>query len=306
MNLLNCIWQPEILISTSYAQLTTPPCGKPDPHLERIPHLFRRRVMQNAQKGPTCLYYAARRISPHFGKKAHSFERWNEMIVSNVRKHLSTITTLDTFPLVEEEHNFFVAYFIIFYTRVLHPFYETGCIDNFLKVSLLLPQRIAQPPLKVMLSECLKMMLHRMHIKPLAWDPSQGPWGLLSALKAHLYLLCMGDFGSHVFQYQVAIDYHPKLGPIYTGPLKAANRPLFKIFSTHAVLVIGIIIKNFRQGAVYFMDPNDPSGPGILQKVYVMRIQDFFARMRNIEGLQEGYMAKQGFIWGGDPALFLA
>lgn len=306
MNLLNCIWQPEILISTSYAQITTPPCGKPDPFLERIPGLLRRRVFQKRQIGPTCMYYAARRISPHFGKKDFSLERINEMMVSLFRKHLSSIMLLDRLPLVEGQKVFFLTYFIIFFSKAFYPSYQKLYIDWFLIQALLKPQRLLENQLITMTTFCFKTMLYKMHIQPFEWAPSEGPWGLLKALKVHLYCFCMGDFGAHVFEYQRIANYHPKLGPIYTGPLKRTDRPLSKIFSMHAILVIGLVLKNYYQGSIYFIDPNDPSGPGLLQKIYQIDMQDFFSRMRNAEGLQEQDKGEKNFIWVGDPKLFLA
>jgi hypothetical protein len=327
MNPLNCIWHPEVLVCTNHFFITTPPLGKPDPRLKRIPDYVRARVYQKAQVGPTCMYYAARRISPHYGKKDDSFSRINEIMLSRFRKYLSSIHVLEAMPLAEEQKTFLMTYFISYLGMHLHFPFETLLMNMFMWQAFLMPrtQELShemptqidpaavkymwdsfQRKLKCMTAYSLKLMLHRMQINPLKWIPRDGPFKLIKALKVHLYLFCMGDFGAHVFYYQNIVGYHPKLGPIFSGPLKPCGRNLAKFFSMHAILVIGVRARGFMKGDVYYIDPNDPSGPGLLQKVYVISLKDFFYRIKDSAGCGDLHSMTSEFIWGGDPKLFLA
>lgn len=326
MNPLNCIWQPVTVEASRYAHVTTPPLGKPDPELKRIPGYVRRRVFQKAQVGPTCMYYAARRISPHFGKKDDTFMRVNEMIISCFRKYLSNIKMLDFMPLPEEQKTFFITFFISYLGMHFHFPYETFCYNVmmwnwFLRPQIPVPEGATivsvdpfackhmwdtfQNKLRAMSAFSLKLMLLRMHIKPLNWRPKNGPVGLIKALRVHLYLFCIGDLGAHVFYYQKAVDYHPALGHIYSGPLKPLERPSAKFFSLHAIIVIGIRSTGFMKGQVYFIDPQDPSGPGLLQKVYVISLKDFFYRIKDSAGQGDYHSMTKEFVWAGNPHLFL-
>lgn len=326
MNPLNWFWQPVTIEASRYSHVTTPPQGKPDPELKRIPGYVRRRVFQKAQVGPTCMYYAARRISPHFGKQDDTYMRINEMLLSRFRKYLSNIKMLDSMPLNDEQKTFFITLFISYLGMHLHFPFETFCHnvlmwDFFLRPQVPVPEGASfisvdpfalksmwdtfQNKLRAMSAFSLKLMLLRMHIKPLSWRPAQGPLGLIKALRVHLYLFCIGDLGAHVFYYQKAVDYHPKLGHIYSGPLKPLERPTAKFFSLHAILVIGIRSTGYMKGQVYFIDPQDPSGPGLLQKVYVISVKDFFYRIKDSAGQGDLHSMTKEFIWVGNPHLFL-
>lgn len=234
---------------------------------------------------------------------------------------------LDSMPISEEFKTFLITHFISLLGMHLHFPVETFFMNlmmwqSFLFTPVVAPQSAASVvidpflakkiwdtfrlKLQSMAAYSLKLMLYRMHIKPLSWRPMDGALPLVSALRTHMYLFCMGDLGAHVFYYQKQVDYHPELGYIYSGPLQPINRPSTKFFSLHAIVVIGIRSRGFMKGDVYFIDPADPSGPGLLQKVYLLSVKDFFCRIRDSAGCGDMRSVTREFVWAGDPNLFLA
>lgn len=326
MNTLNCIWYPKTIEDSKYGFITTPPLGKPDPKLKPIEGFMRQRVYQKAQVGPTCIYYAARRISPHFGKNDDSINRLNEISFSFFRKFLSASVKLDNFFISDELKDLWLitsiasigihlhypveAFFMNMLMRSSSTTYAHSSEDGIgVSGDLFLNKKYLDQirnKLGAIASHVLKIMLYRMQVSPVEWRPIEGPSVLLKVLKSHLYFLCLGDFGSHIFRYQKVVDYNPHLGLIYSGPLYPMNKVGSKFFCMHAILVIGIRLKGFMKGKVFFIDPQDPSGPRQLQKVYVMSIKDFLYRIKDFEGRSDINSQSKQFIWVGNPRLFLS
>lgn len=238
------------------------------------------------------MYYAARRLSPHYGKaEGLTFARLNEKVLSLFRRFISMTSQIENLQASEEQKSLALASFIAYIGFHLHfpmqAFYFAMMSMMVSASQTSSPAQAAQMPIsQTMLkfmdrvfrnfaSNSLRLMLFRMMLKPLHWNPISGPRMLIDALKTNLYVFSMGDFGSHIFTNLVQVDYQEKLGPIYSGYLKPMTSGS-AFFGMHAIVVIGARERAFMVGEVYFVDPHDASGPGIWQKVYVITLKDFF------------------------------
>ena len=322
MNPLKCHWKPEVLENTLSSHITTPPLGKPDPYMRRLEGFMRPRVFQKAQVGPTCMYYAARRLSPHFGKASEfSFYRLNEKILSLFKKALSQLSNLNLIQGDEDSKSFFASGYIANYGCHIHgpllfmnvlfqmSFYQrtSFCslpVSQSYFTSISSQFHTVHKAQRVLASYSLRLMLLRMHLIPHYWTPDRGDLILVEALRHHFYFFCIGHFGRHTFSEIHPVDSHPSLGLIYSGDLK----PLYEnktFLNLHAIVVIGLKITQVNHGELYFIDPVDPSGPGLLQRVYKIAFKEFLTRVRSSFGYAPRTGEQGEYIWVGNPGLFL-
>lgn len=318
MNPVKFNWSPEFLENTPFSCVVSPPLGKPDPYSFRIEKQVRLRIFQKAQEGPTCIFYAAKRISPRIGKLNFSHPlRGYEKAVSLFRKEMTSTMPLISAPIAEEQKTFMISRHLSYAGLKIHfplqvwmseQFY-TLCGRPQLQDPLHLPKPffdMVQRMQKIYTGLSIRLMLQKMCVLPLLWIPMMGPMFLVHALRTHLYLMCMGHFGKNFFTHLVPVGFHPKIGPVFSGPLKPIEPSPRSFFSMHAILVIGIRLRSVSDGDVYFIDPVDPSGPGLFQTVYKIHIADFFMRLRDSCGMGPILTANCEFVWVGIPTLFLA
>jgi hypothetical protein len=271
------------------------------------------------------MYHAASRISPHFGEAEplHHF-RINEKILANFCHSMALITQIMQAPCADEWKTFKTVEFMSYLGLQTHyPYFAVCLVIANRQIYNQNPTILSQQPMviysqwqKILFDQMknayctftaysLRLMLLRMSLLPLTWHPHAGPTCLIQALKTHLYAFVMGAFGKSTFRYLSQVDYHPKLGPIFGGPLLDFTPSSSSFFCNHAILLIGLRDRGSGHGEVYFIDPQDASGPGLLQTVYKMSMKDFFNRLRDSYGAHPSQPKTGEFVWVGHPALFL-
>jgi len=154
-------------------------------------------------------------------------------------------------------------------------------------------------------------LLHHVSIQRLglhvhSWEPINGMSALVPVFKAHLYVMSIGRFGVPFFKSIYKVEESDQLGPVFSGPLKPYYHP-GQMTLNHAIILIGIKMFSRYKGFVYFIDPNDGSGPHLKQTVYRIKAIDFLRRITDIDGyfIANPFLKRGRFVWVGQPHVFL-
>jgi hypothetical protein len=318
-------WHPVVVYSDENAHLTTPPLGMPDPRcLKDITNrTLRPRIYLSPQIGPTCLFFAACRISPimSFQQTIGQFEQ-EQARVALFFAIIASLKDLFSMPIPEElkEGVFYTTManaglFFFFQERFFQKLrYDFFSYPEKMGYLMRLDEAALRKKYTEMIDEAKRFgvyVLHKICTEKMglfihAWEPIWGLSSLIPVLKTHLYFLAIGKFGLPFFQNLYKVEDHAELGCVLSGRL----RPCYekgKMRLNHAIVVIGIRMFAKYRGWVYFIDPNDGSGPSSKQPVYRIKAIDFLRRLADVDGghLSNPFLKRGRFIWVGNPSLFL-
>lgn len=314
-------WHPEVVRSGSSAYVTTPPLGLPDFRYlkDKIYGTLRPRVFLASQVGPTCLFFAASRIAPCEEKELF-FK--NQRLVALFFAAVASLEKVFSLPMSNEikeaiyyltmaNVGLFLFFQERFFQKVVYDFLNYPCrLYCFTRMD----KTAIRAHCKAIIEEAKSFAIYVQHrvcmekmglfIHP--WEPSDGLKALIPVLKTHLYLLVIGKFGTPFFQKMYQVEVDPSLGPILSGRLKPCYEKGGGNFN-HAILIIGIEIFSKYRGFIYFIDPNDGSGPGKKQPVYRIKAIDFLRRIADVDGRHQSnpFFKKGHFIWVANPSSFL-
>lgn len=256
------------------------PPTRPDPsaRLERGKAHKRPCVVQPAQKGPTCMNYALKRVRIPIGKDAPGFERQRE-----IEKQFSVYRRFNTAigaigKSVGETEEFYQ-------TILAHPYMdvvmkEVQSNGEILREYGEWESFTCLEKWHVSRNVFNRIKLRDFQLTPSTWVPTAPASLLLKKLKARGPLYVHGDFGNTFY----------KDPPSLLERISAAQFPIYSWGrqenrkegpGVHAVCVIGVDLLD--KGRVYFVDPNDPTDPADIdsQKIYMMPYAIFQSKIRN-------------------------
>lgn len=287
----------KILESTSTSILYELPAGKPDRNKPR--ELVETREWDqplSAQKGPTCFYYAGKRIGKQIGKKPCK-ELENDRIV---QKTCSTRRKATTFFYEKITNNPEQLMFARYQTN--KEFLSKFGYDVEKEIVKVYQDKKLSNPEKLVFSQGQVELIEAMAfgLSVTSWNPGDKIEGLIETLRNKKVILIRGAFGTEFYE-KKPFKLSTQIGgrDIYgwESGAKRVTAQEFGVQKAHAVIVVGAIIteeqidektgkKTERKEHVLFIDPNNPSTPKnpTAQKIYKITFKNLCENIRDLRG----------------------